>query len=252
MIRLAGILAAAAALLHAQNPLVKRGSEIFSATCAGAYCHGAEGSAGRAPQLAGRAFVAGNLFGVILSGKPATGMPGFSQQLKSEDLEAVTQYVLSLSGPAGLGAGSPKPTGAEMPPAAEKGWALFFDAVRLGGCGKCHELDNRGSPVGPDLRALAPAQFRNLRTASRTRVVMASTVDQEPFPALVAEQTPERIRVYDLSSPLPVLRTFQPSQVRIMPSSAWSHATAAQTYSEIDLEAISDYLTWLVRTQPAK
>jgi len=251
MIRLAGILAAAV-LLHAQSPLVKRGSEIFSATCAGAYCHGAEGSAGRAPQLAGRAFVAGNLFGVILNGKPATGMPGFSQQLRSEDIEAVTQYVLALPGPAGGGAASPKPAGADLPPAAEKGWTLFFDAVRMGGCGKCHEIDNRGSPVGPDLRTLAPAHFRNLRQVSRTRVVMASTVDEDPFPAIVAEQTPQLIRVYDLSSPLPVLRTFQPSQVRIMPSSAWSHATAAQTYSEIDLEAISDYLTWLVRTQPAK
>ena len=102
------------------------------------------------------------------------------------------------------------------------------------------------------LRALAPAHFRNLRQMSRTRVVMASTVDEDPFPAIVAEQTPQLIRVYDLSSPLPVLRTFQPSQVRIMPGSEWSHATATQTYSEIDLESISDYLTWLVRTQPAK
>jgi len=130
MIRLAVILAAAA-LLHAQSPLVKRGSEIFSATCAGAYCHGAEGSAGRAPQLAGRAFVAGNLFSVILSGRPAAGMPGFSQQLKSEDIEAVTQYVLSLSGPAGGGSASPKSTSADLPPAAARGWALFFDAGRL-------------------------------------------------------------------------------------------------------------------------
>ncbi len=122
----------------------------------------------------------------------------------------------------------------------------------MGGCGKCHELDNRGSPVGPDLRALAAAQFRNLRTASGARVIIASAVDEDPFPAIVADQTPERIRVYDLSSPLPVLRTFRPAQVRIMPGSAWSHATAAQTYSEADLEAISGYLTWLVRTQPPK
>ncbi len=158
MIRLAGILAAIA-LLYAQSPLVKRGSEIFSATCAGAYCHGAEGSAGRAPQLAGRAFVAGNLFGVILNGKPATGMPGFSQQLRSEDIEAVTQYVLSLPGPAGGGAASPKPAGADLPPAAEKGWTLFFDAVRMGGCGKCHEIDNRGSTVGPDFEGAGPSAF---------------------------------------------------------------------------------------------
>lgn len=243
MIRVAAMLSAAS-LLQAQSPLVKRGSEIFSSTCAGAYCHGAEGSAGRAPQLAGRDFVAGNLFNVILSGRPANGMPGFSQQLRSEDIEAVTQYVLSLSGSTGGGAG--------LPPAAEKGWTLFFDAVRMGGCGKCHELDNRGTAVGPDLRALSPAQLRNLRAVSRARVVTASAVQEDPFPAVVAEQTPELIRVYDLSSPLPVLRTFQPSRVRIIPGSEWSHATAAQAYSEIELEAISDYLKWLARKQPEK
>src|SRR6516162_7077823 len=109
MIRVAIILAAASALLHAQSGLVKRGAEIFSATCAGAYCHGVEASGGRAPQLAGR-----TLFGVILNGRAAAGMPGFSQQLKSEDIEAVTQYVLSLSGSTPA-----NPSGPVPPPEAE-------------------------------------------------------------------------------------------------------------------------------------
>lgn len=243
-IRIAMTLVAASALLHAQSQAVKRGAEIFSATCASAYCHGVEGSAGRAPQLAGRASAASTLFGVILNGRPAAGMPGFSQQLKSEDIEAVTQYVLSLSN-----LSSAKPSGPVLPPAAEKGRALFFSAARLGGCGRCHELDNLGSPIGPDLRTLARERLRNLRAVSAARVVMVGPVDEDPFPALVAEQTPERIRVYDLGSPLPVLRTFRPAQVRIMPGKGWSHASAAQAYSDTELEAISGYLTWLVRTQ---
>jgi hypothetical protein len=140
----------------------------------------------------------------------------------------------------------------ELPPAARKGRALFFDAVRMSGCGKRHELDDRGSPVGPDLRALAPAQISNLRPASRTRVVTASVVDEDPFPAAIIEQTPERIRVYDLNALLPVLRTFQPAQVRITPGNSWSHASAVQNYSDADLEVVSGYLTWLVRTQPAR
>ena len=181
MIRFLMILAVAA-LLHAQSPLVKRGAEVYRTTCGVAYCHGSEGNAGRAPQVAGRAFSAQELFGLILRGRPGTAMPGFSQQLKSEDIEAVTQYVLSLSGPADGVAGSPKPAGTELPPAAKKGRDQFFDAVRMGGCGKCHELDGRGSPVGPDLRALAPAQFRNLRNAWRTRVVTASPVGEDPIP----------------------------------------------------------------------
>jgi mono/diheme cytochrome c family protein len=251
MIRLAMILAASTLML-AQSALVKRGTEIYRTTCSVAYCHGPEGISGRAPLLAGRAFTAQELFGVILNGRPGTGMPGFSQQLKSEDIEAVTQYVLSLSAPLGAGGASSKSSGSELPVSAQKGRALFFDAVRMGGCGKCHELGDRGSAVGPDLRALDPAQFRDLRAVSRTRIVTASPVNEDPFPAFVTEQTAERIRVYDLSSPLPVLRTFQPVEVRITPGSAWSHATAVEPYSEVDLEAISGYLTWVVRTPPVK
>ena len=251
MIRLAVILTATA-VLHAQNPLVQRGAGIFRTTCAVAYCHGSEGTAGRAPQLAGRALNPRDVSGVILNGKPGGAMPGFSGQLKSEDIEAVTEYVLSLSRPAGAAAASTKPGGTEPAPASEKGRALFFDAVRMGGCGKCHELDGRGSPVGPNLRASAPEQLRNLRALAQTRVVTAHPLDEDAFPAVVAEQTPERIRVYDLSSPLPVLRTFQPERVRITPGSAWSHASAAQIYSEGDLETLASYLTWLVGTQPAK
>jgi hypothetical protein len=126
----------------------------------------------------------------------------------------------------------------------------------MGGCGKCHELDGRGSPVGPNLRASAPEQLRNLRAVARTqaqtRVVTAHPLEEDAFPAVVAEQTPQRIRVYDLSSPLPVLRTFQPERVRITPGSAWLHASATQIYSAGDLESLISYLTWLVGTQPAK
>ena len=61
-----------------------------------------------------------------------------------------------------------------------------------------------------------------------------------PFPAIPAEQTEELIRVYDLSSPLPVLRTFQPAQVRLAAGSAWSHDTVVRNYSDTDLEAVTE------------
>ena len=251
MIRLALILGATAVVLHAQSPLLQRGAGIFRTTCAVAYCHGSDGTAGRAPQLAGRAFNANVLFDVILLGKTGTGMPGFSQQLNSSEIEAVTQYVLSLSGPAGVGALASK-TGNEPAPAVQQGRTLFFDATRMGGCGRCHELNDRGSPIGPDLRTVDPAKFHDTRAASRTRTVTASPVGEAPFPALVTEQTAERIRVYDLSAALPVMRSFRPAEVRITPGNEWSHASAVETYSETELEAISGYLTWVVRTAPAK
>jgi mono/diheme cytochrome c family protein len=238
--------------LHAQNPAAQRGAEIFRTTCAVAYCHGSEGTAGRAPQLAGRGLNPRDAIGIIMNGKPGGAMPGFSRQLKSEDIQAVAEYVLSLSRPAAAAAASTKPSGTELAPAAETGRALFFDAVRMGGCGKCHELEGRGSPVGPNLRASVPEQLRRLRAVAQTRVVTAHPVDEDAFPAVVAEQTPERVRVYDLSPALPVLRTFRAERVRITPGSAWSHASTTQSYSDSDLESLASYLTWLVATQSVK
>jgi len=239
-----------AALLHAESPQVKRGAEIFATSCAVAYCHGPNGTAGRAPQLAGRAFKARDVFGIVLSGRPGTSMPSFATQLKSEDVEAVAQYVASLSGPAAVEAA--KPGVRLMPASVREGKALFFDAVRMGGCGKCHELEDRGSPVGPDLSKLMPEKFHNPRANSATHIVTAKPADEQPFPGLVLEQTPEVVRVYDLSSPLPVLRTFQPAQVHVTPGGVWSHAAAVQNYSDAELDAIAGYLTWVVQAGTAK
>ena len=249
MIRLVIILVALA-LLRAQNALVNRGAEVFRATCSVPYCHGAEGKAGRAPQLAARAFRPTNLFNIISNGKPGTGMPAFSGQLKSEDIEAVTQYVISL-GSSEAALAPTKTATTALPPAAQRGRALFFDAVRMGGCGICHEVGDRGTSVGPDLKNLATVQVGNLRDGSRGRVATAHPGDEEPFPALIVEQTAERVRMYDLSSLLPVLRTFHAAQVRIAEGSAWSHAAVTRSYSDAELEVIAGYLTW-VRAQPGK
>lgn len=242
---------AAAPTLQAQSPLVTRGAEIYKATCGVAYCHGSGGSAARAPQLAGRGFDAQYIFSTVLSGKPGTAMPAFIQQLKSEEIEAVTQYVLSLPAPAGSATVNSKTALVVLPAPAQKGRALFFDATRMSGCGKCHELEDRGTQVGPDLKSLTAAQLSDLRAGSKKRVVTVSAAEEEPFPAMVVEQSAERVRVYDISSALPVLRTFAPAQIRMTPGKAWSHAEAVRNYSDAEVEAIRGYLETLA-AQSAK
>jgi mono/diheme cytochrome c family protein len=217
-----------------------------------AYCHGPEGAAGRAPGLAGRAFNAGELFDLIVDGKPGTGMPGFGRQLKTDDIEAVAQYVMSLPAAAGAPSAPVRTVMSKMPSPAEKGRSLFFDATRMGGCGKCHELEDRGSAVGPDLRSSATESFKNLRAAWHNRAVTAKPSGESSFPAIVAEQTPEQIRILDLSSALPVLRTFAPARVQVSTGSTWSHTSAVGNYTDAELEAISIYLTWVMQTPPAK
>ena len=61
---------------------------------------------------------------------------------------------------------------------------------------------------------------------------------------VVAEKAADRIRVYDLSSRLPVLRTFAPAEVVLTPGASWTHGAAASLYTDAELEAISRYLHW--------
>ena len=240
-----------ASLLQAQNAVVTRGEEVYKVTCAVAYCHGSGGSAGRAPQLAGRGFGAQFVFSTVLYGKPGTAMPAFGQQLKAEEIEAVTQYILSLPAPAGAATVAPKTATVALPATLEKGRQLFFDATRMSGCGKCHELQDRGTAAGPDLKSLTAGQLRDLRAGSKTRVVTVSAPGEEPFPGVVVEQTAQRVRVYDISAAVPVLRTFAAAQVSTAPGNSWSHADAVRNYSDAEMEAIRGYVEW-VAAQPAK
>ena len=243
MIRLMMIFAAAATL-QAQNAVVTRGAEIYKVTCGVAYCHGSGGGAGRAPQLAGRGFDAPFVFNTVLNGKPGTAMPAFARQLKSEEIEAVTQYVLSLPAPAGAAMVAPKAAALVLPATAEQGRQLFFDATRMSGCGKCHELQDRGTAVGPDLKALTTAQLRDLRAGSKTRVVTVSAAGEDPFPGIMVEQSGPSVRVYDISAAVPVLRTFAAGQVRTTAGNAWFHTDAVRSYSDAEIETIRAYLEW--------
>ena len=232
----------------AQTPAVKQGAEIFRTTCAVAYCHGPAGTPGRAPQLAGHGFLARTVFGLVANGRPNTSMPGFSGLLKTDDIEAVVAYVMTLKGDGPGSATAPKAP--DLPPAIRKGRDLFFDAARTGACGACHELDSRGIPVGPDLRSRKPETLRGLRQLSAPHVVTVRAISEDAFPALLVEETPARVSVYDLSSALPVRRSFKPASVTLTPGGSWSHREAASLYSDEELDAIAGYLKWLPSQAP--
>src|SRR5438128_8216430 len=100
---------------HPQSGGVSRGAEVFRTTCSVPYCHGSEGSAGRAPQLAGTALSTRDLVRVIAAGTQA-GMPGFGQKLSPVEIDAVTQYIRTLPAPARPAAAAAKPV---APPPAQ-------------------------------------------------------------------------------------------------------------------------------------
>jgi len=160
-------------------------------------------------------------------------MPAFRGQLPADDLDAVIGYVMSLPGSSPASANAAPPIGTQSP-----GKALFFDAVRMGGCSRCHELDKRGSRVAPEIKNI-PADLRAIDAKHTVTVVPAG---EAPFPGLIWEQSEKRVRVYDLSSPLPVLRTFAGGAVKVTPGSTWQHRDAVAGYTDVELQEIARYL----------
>ena len=234
-----------AAASHAQQVVIERGAPLFRTQCATPYCHGPDGTAGRAPALAGHRFNVNQMFKIITWGIPGTGMPEFTSRLKTQEIADLVAYVMSLGGPT-----PPAPAPASPPraltPEARQGRALFFDAARTGACGTCHDLDGWGVPVGPDLAASPAGRFADLRAIATRSVMTARPKGSEPpFPAVLVERTETRVRVYDLTALLPVLRTFAAAQIALEPESSWSHEQAARIYTSAELENVAVYLRWL-------
>ena len=240
------------ALLLAQTAPVARGERIFAESCSVGYCHGVAGAAGRGPRLRGRSFARDYLYGVIRDGIPSSAMPAWKDRLKDDDIRAVVEYVASLATasdatppanpmPPGVGpASQPVFTGT---PQAARGRALFSDPVRES-CSICHTVGGRGIAVGPDLTA-APELLSRIHATESRHVLTASLQSGERFPALLVSQTGDEVRLYDLTSTPPVLRTFARSQVvSLVQNPGWRHEDVRKNYSGAELEDVVAYLRW--------
>src|SRR5215813_12402561 len=92
------------AALVAQSPpdlkdgkLVSEGKQIFAKNCSVAYCHGKEGTTGRAPELRDRAWTVKELRDTISNGVPNSSMPNWDDKLSDRQIWAVTAYILSIA-----------------------------------------------------------------------------------------------------------------------------------------------------------
>ncbi len=227
---------------------VARGEKIFAASCAVGYCHGAGGSAGRAPRIQGRSFTPEYLLKVTRDGIPGTAMPAWRGQLSEEELRAVVAYMLSISAhPAALPSGETRQEAAArpMPARVKTGRELFFDAVRGTRCGTCHALENWGVAVGPNLAAVRVRSIEELRRPPARSVKTARLASSEEFPALLVEQKDGWVRVYDLTVAPPVLRTVAANELGWREPARWDHAAFVRSYTDAELQAVLDYLRWL-------
>jgi mono/diheme cytochrome c family protein len=223
-----------------QVDAIATGAALFRTNCSVVYCHGPAGTAGRAPQLAGRSFSKERLIDVTTNGIPKTAMPGFKKELNEEKIGAIVLYVLSLPGPAL--AEPAKPERRELPPALQAGRSLFFDATRMGGCGTCHPADGWGSAIGPGFGKNIPADATALRAYQSEHVQRAEPQKEAPFPALPVAASGAVVTVYDLSPPLPVLRTFAAGEIRLTPNAGWNHAGTLRAFTDAELNSILSFL----------
>ena len=133
MLRLA-LIVLAAALLPAQDA-----RQLFEKHCA--VCHGDGRGTERGPNLAENRRVRSSsideLTALIRDGVPSRGMPAF--KLPAPELDALTQFVRAMGGPAAAGAHAGDPAAGEQ---------FFFGA---GNCAACHMVLGRGKAAGPDL-----------------------------------------------------------------------------------------------------
>ncbi len=227
--------------------MAQDGAATFNKSCAVGYCHGTGGTAGRAPKLIGRVFEHAFVHKVTRDGVPNTGMPGWKDRLNSAELDAVIAYVVNISG----GKLDPKIAGSvaagpSMPAAAKAGKDLFFDKVRgERRCSTCHAVEELGIAIGPNLASSGAFDLATIRNGKPAMARKATTKSGESFSALVVEQKPDSIVVFDLALPLPVLRTFEKGALTFSGGASWQHSSAVEKYSDQELRSVGEYLRWL-------
>jgi mono/diheme cytochrome c family protein len=241
--KLIWMLAFAPAILCAQN----RGAEIFAKSCATGYCHGSKGTDGGAPRLAARGFDDAYISKTIRDGIEHTGMPAFGTEFSRPDFLAVAAYVDSLNGVTPPAApGGALPVQRKLTPAAQAGREAFADQVRgLIRCSNCHQADGLGIAVTLPIGSV-PDGISALKQAASPHVETA-TAEGDTFPVLALNKSGAFVKIYDLTIPPPVLRTFPKGTVTFKAGTSWRHSQMLTPYTDQELESI---LVFLRETAP--
>jgi mono/diheme cytochrome c family protein len=228
---------------------VPSGEMIFAQQCSVPYCHGAGGTASRAPALAGTNLTREQLRETISQGRPRFGMPAFGSKLDKTQIEAVVAYITSLSAPAGTRA-EPRqaPITTKLSQEEIIGRDLFFDSERLPSCGACHAVNGVGGNIAPPITT-AKFTKQSLDNVTAPGVVTAEVKGEAPFVAIFQTAPAGSVRLADISGRLPVVRTFSEQDVKISSAEDWKHSTVADRYSAAEIQAI---VVWLRAVLPAR
>ncbi len=244
--------------------VIKKGEVLFAQNCSVGYCHGVGGKSGRGPRLRGREWDKNYLYKVTLEGIPNSSMPAWRGRLNETEIASIVAYVLTLSKVTSDSAeplnvpvapsvpSAPLPAASKIPVSPEstvtgslvgdpeKGRALFFDSTNDFNCGACHKANGIGSDAGPDLATVRDKPPREilidivLPSASLSTgkpFLKLTTQGGEQVQAILIEETPTHLRVYDVESLPPVSRTLPKSQIQTR--QAQSRSPMPEKYAEM-------------------
>jgi len=235
--------------LNLSDPrVIAAGEALFAKSCSVGYCHGVAGKAGRGPRLRGREWDRNYLFKVTHEGIPNSSMPAWKGRLSEQEIGSIVAYILTLSkltaddaepsaavsGPSS-NASPPAPVTSRETPArteprpiegltgdSNNGKSLFFDSSNDLNCAACHRVHGMGSDVGPDLSAMRDRPAREIlkdillpstRLASGRELVRVVSKSGEQIQGIKVEENPKQLKIYDVESLPPVLRTFTRNQI---------------------------------------
>jgi len=217
-----------------RNPLgnnpaaVASGQELYNRTCQ--TCHGPAGVGERGPALNTGAFAHGredgDLFHAIRDGVTGSQMPPF-RALSDEQVWQLVSYVRSLSstGPSATTAAAAAASGGS----AANGERLFFGTA---GCASCHQVNGRGSVVGPDLSTAGRRPLPALRqkildpnareTTGRGRgrgaipqVIVATTSDGREIRGVRRNEDTFSVQMMDASGQLHLFDKLKLADLRV-------------------------------------
>ena len=133
---------------------IAAGKTLYAQTCAN--CHGDDARGNRGPSLVSGSFSHGgtdaDLFHTVRNGVAGTQMPAFAA-LPADTIWKIIAYLRSLSG---VG----ESVNEVVPGDTAAGEKIFWGK---GGCGACHEVNERGGDVGADLSAAGTSSAATLR-----------------------------------------------------------------------------------------
>lgn len=138
---------------------------------------------------------------------------------------------------------------ADVPAQAARGKALFFSEAQKNHCATCHQMEGKGTAIGPDLTNIARISPRAISVsilASRTAYAKEVELrNKRKFPAMIASETAGEVKLFDLSKMPPEEQTHaKPAIYSIKDNATWRHPPESTGFSKEQIADVIAYIRW--------